>query len=67
VNEEGEFVSVARFGNEKSPSGSRFRVVVLMCKDGAEAAAWKAGDSMRLLPPRIARTKVIDVVRRAAE
>lgn len=58
----GQFSAAVRFGNEESPPGREFRVVVLMARSAEEAAQLKTGDSISELNPEIPRSEEVAVV-----
>lgn len=49
-SESGEFTALVRFGNEKTPAGSEFLMVVLTPRSTSEAARFKVGESTNELP-----------------
>lgn len=55
----GKFSVLAQFGNDKTPSGTRFEVAVLLATDGD--AGLKAGESMKKLPASLTRGQTIEV------
>ncbi|MFN0021040.1 MAG: hypothetical protein ACKVP0_22505 [Pirellulaceae bacterium] len=57
--EEGAFTSTARFGNEKTPSGTKFRVAVLTFSSAKAAERFVTGISFEGLPPGIPRSKEV--------
>lgn len=57
----GYFKSTVRFGNDKTPDGTKFRVVVVTPRSGQEASVLKAGNSLADLPSGIPRSKEITV------
>lgn len=67
VSRTGEFAALARFGNNNSPTGSRFRVAVLFCKTDAEAASFQPGKVLVRLPSNIPHSKEVEVVLRGEE
>lgn len=60
-NKEGKFVARAHFGNDTTPEGTPFRMVVLLVDKNA--AGYEAGTSLKQLPPGIKRSKEVRVVR----
>ncbi|MBI2478764.1 MAG: hypothetical protein HYV60_09065 [Planctomycetia bacterium] len=61
MGKDGYFKSVVRFGNEETPNGTKFRVVVVTPRSGREAAALKFGTSIIDLPNGIPRSKEVVV------
>ncbi|MBC8351657.1 MAG: hypothetical protein H8E66_06690 [Planctomycetes bacterium] len=57
----GYFKSTVRFGNDKTPDGTKFRVVVVTPRSGREAAVLKTGNSLADLPNGIPRSKEVTV------
>ncbi|MGE3780280.1 MAG: hypothetical protein AB7F89_24030, partial [Pirellulaceae bacterium] len=62
LNGEREFVCAARFGNEATPSGHRFRVIVLAVPDRTRASEFPVGRELRELPADLPHTEEIVVV-----
>ena len=62
---DGSFAAATRFGNDKTPMGTRFNIVVIM-PTPEQAEAYAAGMTMHELPQGIPRSDVVSVVRRAA-
>ena len=62
MGDEGQFKTTARFGNDSTPAGSRFKLVVIMPKDAEAAKAYQPGDAIKALPPGIACSKEVEVV-----
>lgn len=58
----GSFSAPVRFGNDETPSGREFRVVVLMARTAEEAAQWKPGESVKDLDSGIPRSEEVGVV-----
>lgn len=59
---EGRFTTNARFGNDQTPPGSRFKLMVIMPKDAQQAEAYQPGDAIKALPPGIGCSKEVEVV-----
>lgn len=57
----GYFKSAVRFGNDKTPDGTKFRLVVVTPRSGQEASALKPGMSLADLPNGIPRSKLVTV------
>lgn len=57
----GYFKARVRCGNDTTPSGTRFRIVVATPRSGQESAQLKSGMSLPSLPAEIPRSKVITV------
>ncbi len=57
----GYFKSTVRFGNDKTPDGTKFRVVVVTPRSGQEASVLKQGASLAELPSGIPRSKLVTV------
>lgn len=57
----GYFKTTARFGNAKTPSGTKFQMVVVTPRSEREAEPLKPGNSFASLPLGIPRSKVIAV------
>ena len=56
------FVSSARFGNDSTPSGTRFRIVAIY-PDADQATNFRAGMSLEQLPAGVTRSAEVEVVR----
>ncbi len=61
VGKDGYFKSTVRFGNDETPNGTKFRVVVVTPRSGQEAAVLKFGTSIVDLPDGIPRSKEVVV------
>jgi hypothetical protein len=57
----GYFKATVRFGNDSTPTGTKFRLVVVTPRSGREAAELKSGASLAELPDGIPRSKVVTV------
>jgi hypothetical protein len=57
----GYFKAIVRFGNDKTPSGTKFQVVVVTPRFSREAVGLKPGNSLADLPRGIARSKLLSV------
>lgn len=62
IRDDGSFVARTRYGNDKTPTGTPFRVVVIM-PTAKDAAAFSPGTSIRDLPRDIPRSAALHVVR----
>jgi hypothetical protein len=60
---EGKFTSKVQCGNEKTKSGTKFRIVIVVAKDKAAAQKFAAGDTRNALPAGLPRSAYVDVVR----
>ncbi len=56
------FVSSARFGNDSTPTGTRFRIVAIY-PNAEQAKNLRAGMSLEQLPAGVARSAEVEVVR----
>tara|TARA_R110002073_G_scaffold60209_6_gene151198 strand:+ start:612 stop:1505 length:894 start_codon:yes stop_codon:yes gene_type:complete len=56
------FVSSARFGNDSTPTGTRFRIVAIY-PDAEQATNLRPGMSIEQLPADVARSAEVEVVR----
>lgn len=63
----GEFRAKVRFGNDKTPAGAAFRVVVLMAGDAAGAEGFAVGSALKQLPHDVDRSREIRVLLAATE
>ena len=57
-----EYVIRARFGNDKTPNGSRFEIVTLIAADAATAASIEPGTSMKQLPVKLVPGSINEVI-----
>ncbi|HRX79430.1 MAG: hypothetical protein H6821_06420 [Planctomycetaceae bacterium] len=57
----GYFKSIVRFGNDATPDGTKFRILVVTPRSGQEASVLKTGMSLPDLPNGIPRSKEIVV------
>ncbi|MDA1051484.1 MAG: hypothetical protein O3C40_13530 [Planctomycetota bacterium] len=57
----GYFKSTVHFGNDNTPDGTKFRMVVVTPRSGQEAAVLKTGNSLADLPNGIPRSKEVIV------
>lgn len=64
-DKDGVCISSAHFGNDKTPAGTRFRIVAIF-PDAAQAAALRPGMSLKELPPGVPRSTEVEVVRKSA-
>jgi len=62
INTKGAFASTAQFGNEKTPSGKRFRLTFLTLPSVKEAAAFAIGSSLPKLPSDIPHAEPVTVI-----
>jgi hypothetical protein len=60
---DGRFDAHACFGNEKTPPGARFRVVVIAVEDRQEADSYQVGGTLAELPDDVPRSEEIVVLR----
>jgi hypothetical protein len=60
-NDDGTFAGIARFGNEKTAPGSRFRLVVVSPRNQAEADQFQVGATLKSLPQELPRTDEVEV------
>lgn len=58
----GHFKAQAQFGNEKTRSGQRFRVIVLLAETREDARQFQPGTSLKELPERLAHSEELVVV-----
>jgi hypothetical protein len=63
--EDGQFTAKAHFGDDRTSSGTRFKVVVLVVKDQKAAREYKAGTTLKVLPPGVPRSAEVIVFRAA--
>lgn len=56
----GEFTALVRFGNDKTPTGSEFHMVVVTPR--SDSARLKAGDSLKELPTEVAVSSQMTLV-----
>lgn len=61
MGKDGYFRSTVRFGNDETPNGTKFRVVVVTPRSGQEASILKFGTSIVDLPNGIPRSKEVVV------
>ena len=47
---EGAFTGLVRFGNDKTPAGSEFRLLAITPQTSSDAESYKVGDSLKELP-----------------
>ena len=59
VGKGGFFKATVHFGNDKSPKGMRFRVVVLNPRSDKEAVLFRVGAPIPMLPPAIPRSSEV--------
>ncbi|MDA0587716.1 MAG: hypothetical protein O3C17_06870 [Planctomycetota bacterium] len=57
VEADGRFQVQARFGNEETPPGTQFKVVVLVLQNREELQLWEPGDVIEKLPALVPRSK----------
>jgi RNA polymerase sigma factor (sigma-70 family) len=57
----GKFSCPVYFGNETSPDGMRFKVVILVARDRSEARSFSAGSTLQTLPPNLPSSEPITV------
>jgi hypothetical protein len=57
------FVTRSHFGNEKTPSGTRYQLVVLAMRDANEASRFTVGSRFTELPSEAACSEPIELVR----
>ena len=68
VDKKGEFSLKVVFGSEKTPQGTRFRLVVLGVESEEKAREFKAGMALKELPKSIAASReVVFTLRRPAK
>jgi hypothetical protein len=60
---DGRFDAQLRFGNDKTPPGAKFRVVVIGVKDRQEAESYQVGGTLAELPDGLPRSEEIVVIR----
>lgn len=65
LDKDGNYRSTARFGNEKTPAGTRFRIVAIF-PEAEEASKLLPGMSLKDLPMGVPRSSEVEVVRKAA-
>jgi len=61
VNKKGYFQSVVRFGNEKTPDGCLFHIVVVLVQDVRVLRQCKTGAAFKQLPTQIPKSVVVEV------
>jgi hypothetical protein len=59
-----EFVAVAHFGNQSTPPGTPFEIVVLSLSNADEASHFSVGSTLKELPSGIACSEPVAVIRR---
>ena len=57
------FVATSHFGNEATPPGTRFQLVVLAMRDAETAAHFTVGSRLEQLPSEVPRSEPVELVR----
>ena len=57
------FVSTSHFGNEQTPPGTRFQLVVLAMQDAETAGYFTVGSRLEQLPSEVPHSKPVELVR----
>lgn len=57
------FVSTSHFGNEQTPPGTRFQLVVLALRDAETAGHFTVGSRLEQLPSEVPHSEPVELVR----
>jgi hypothetical protein len=56
-----DFKAQVRFGNDKTPPGTKFRTAVIMARDAQHAESYQVGGTLAELPKDLTRSEAIEV------